>query len=166
MAAIWPGPFEQILNLPLPGCCIWNWTEIGPGVSEEKPFEKVDDANADNEGWISVYTICCPGAFGSGELKKKTSGALETIIQNHFKSHMPGLRLISTVSFLKLEIGMNSRICYIFWENVLRIASLDLHHCWDLGTGPLTRWIWQMNVYWRVTSKISWFWYLEAVGTK
>ena len=31
-----PGPFQQIFNLPLPGCCIWNLTEIGPAVSEEK----------------------------------------------------------------------------------------------------------------------------------
>ena len=40
--AMWPGPFEQILDPLLPGCCIWNLTEIGPAVSEEKLFENVD----------------------------------------------------------------------------------------------------------------------------
>ena len=43
-----PGPFEQIFNLLLPGCYIWNLIEIGPAVSEEKSFEKVDDTNADD----------------------------------------------------------------------------------------------------------------------
>ena len=37
-----PGPFEQIFNLPLPGCCIWNLIEIGPPVSKEKLFETVN----------------------------------------------------------------------------------------------------------------------------
>ena len=62
-----PKPFEQIFNISLPGCCIWNLIEIGPAVSEEKLFEKVD--NADDRRWITVYTISSPGAFGSGELK-------------------------------------------------------------------------------------------------
>ena len=56
--------FEQIFNLPLPGCCIWNLIEIGPAVSE-KSFEKVDDPN---DGSL-IYTISSPEAFGSGELK-------------------------------------------------------------------------------------------------
>ena len=66
---MWPGPFEQICNLPLPGCCIWNLIGIGPAVSEEKSFEKVDNADADDGRRITVYTISSIGAFGSGELK-------------------------------------------------------------------------------------------------
>ena len=38
-------PFEQVFNLPLPGCRIWNLIEIGLVVSEKKLFEKVDDAD-------------------------------------------------------------------------------------------------------------------------
>ena len=38
----WPGPFEQTLDTLLPRCRIWNLIEIGPAVSEEKSFEKVD----------------------------------------------------------------------------------------------------------------------------
>ena len=65
-----PGPFEQIFNLPLPGYCIWNLIEIGPAVSEEKSFEKVEDAHdTDNGQQITVYTISSPRAFGSSELK-------------------------------------------------------------------------------------------------
>ena len=65
-----PRPFEQISNLILPGCCIWNLIEIGPAVSEEKSFEKVNDADdADDGRRITAYTISSPGAFGSGELK-------------------------------------------------------------------------------------------------
>ena len=41
--AVIPGPFEQIFNLPLPGCCIWNLIEIGQATSEAKSSEKVDD---------------------------------------------------------------------------------------------------------------------------
>ena len=52
--AMWPGPFEQILNLPLPGCCIWKKMEIGPGVSEEKQFEKDDDTDATDDGSLSI----------------------------------------------------------------------------------------------------------------
>ena len=56
--AMWPGPFEQILNPPLQGCSIWNLIEIGPGVSEKKSYEKVDDAddNDDNadDGSLSI----------------------------------------------------------------------------------------------------------------
>ena len=55
-----PGPFEQIFNLPMLGCCILNLIEIGPAVSEQKFFEKVD---------INVYTISFSRGFGSGELK-------------------------------------------------------------------------------------------------
>ena len=40
-----PEPFEQIFNLPLIGCCIKNLTETGLAGSEEKSFEKVDDAD-------------------------------------------------------------------------------------------------------------------------
>ena len=40
-----PRLFEQISNLPLPECCIWNLNEIGPVVSEEKSFEKIDNTD-------------------------------------------------------------------------------------------------------------------------
>ena len=40
-----PGPSEKIFSLQFPGCCILNLIEIGPVVSEEKSFEKVDDTN-------------------------------------------------------------------------------------------------------------------------
>ena len=53
---------------------------------------------------------------------------LETIIQNHFKSHMPRLMLISTVSSLKLlEIGNHSLHLLCPLLNVLMIAALDSH---------------------------------------
>ena len=42
-----PGAFEQIFNLPLPVCCIWNLILIGPVVSEKKSFEKGYDATDD-----------------------------------------------------------------------------------------------------------------------
>ena len=45
MAAIlvmWPGPFEQLFVLPIPGGYIWNFVTIGLVVSEEKSFEIVD----------------------------------------------------------------------------------------------------------------------------
>ena len=93
---------------------------------------------------------------------KPLLGTLETIIQNHFKSHMLGLRLISTVSFLKLlEIGMHSLHLLYPLRNILRIASLDSHYWWDLGTSPLTHWPRWMNVCWCVTGKIFWvlFWF-------
>ena len=67
--AMIPIPFEQILNLLLPGCCLWNLIEIGPGILEEKSIEKVDDA--DDGRQITVYTINYPVAFGSGGLKIK-----------------------------------------------------------------------------------------------
>ena len=38
-----PVPFEWIFKQLLPGGCIWNLSETGPAVSEEKPFEKVDE---------------------------------------------------------------------------------------------------------------------------
>ena len=51
-----PGPFEHILYLVLPGCCIWNLTEISLVVSE-KLCEKADNAddtdNAD-DGPLSI----------------------------------------------------------------------------------------------------------------
>ena len=55
-----PGPFEQILNLPLSGCCIWNLIEISPVFSEKKSFEKVNDADdadgpdKEDEGSLSI----------------------------------------------------------------------------------------------------------------
>ena len=64
--AMRPGLFEQIFNLPLPGCCIWNLIEIDSAVSEEKLFEKVA---VDHGGRTTIYTISSRRAFGSGELK-------------------------------------------------------------------------------------------------
>ena len=43
--------------------------------------------------------------------------------------------------------------------NLLRIASLDSHHWWDLENSPLIRWPWWMYVSWCVTSKLFWFWF-------
>ena len=40
---------------------------IGPVVSEEKSFESVDGRRTTE----AYHTISSPGAFGSGELKKK-----------------------------------------------------------------------------------------------
>ena len=91
---------------------------------------------------------------------KTLLGILETIIQNHFKSHMLGLMLIGIVSFLKLlEIGMHSLHLLYPLLNVLRFASLDSHHWWDLENSPLIRWPWWMYVSWCVTSKLFWFWF-------
>ena len=39
--AMRPGPFEQIFNIPLPG----NLREIGPAVSDQQIFVKMDDAD-------------------------------------------------------------------------------------------------------------------------
>ena len=91
---------------------------------------------------------------------KPLLGILETIIQNHFKSHMLGLKLIGIVSFLKLlEIRMHSLHLLYPLLNVLRIASLDSHHWWDLENSPLIRWPWWMYVSWCVTGKLFWFWF-------
>ena len=79
MAAIlvmWPGRFEQLFVPPTPGGYIWNLVTIGPVVSEEKSFEIVDGRRTtDDDGrrrtTEPAYTISSPGAFGSGELKKR-----------------------------------------------------------------------------------------------
>ena len=61
---------------------------------------------------------------------KPLLGILETIIQKHFKSHILGLMFLGIVSFLKLlEIGMYSLQLLYPLLNLLRIASLDSHHC-------------------------------------
>ena len=39
----------------------------------------------------------------------------------------------------------------------LRTLSLDSHHLWDLETSLCNRWLWWMNVYWCITSKILMF---------
>ena len=63
------------------------------------------------------------------DLKKTLLDTLETTIQNHFKSHMPELMLISIVSSLKLsETGMHALHLLDPLLNVLRIPSLDSHH--------------------------------------
>ena len=68
--------------------------------------------------------------------------------------------LIGIVSFLKLlEIGMHSLHLLYPLLNVLRIASLDSHHWWDLENSPLIRWPWRMYVSWCVTSKLFWIWF-------
>ena len=91
---------------------------------------------------------------------KSLLGILEIIIQNHFKSHMLEPMLIGIVSFLKLlEIGMHSLHLLYPLLNLLRIASLDSHHWWDLENSPLIRWPWWMYVSWCVTSKLFWFWF-------
>ena len=43
--------------------------------------------------------------------------------------------------------------------NLLRIASLDSHHWWNLENSPLIRRPWWMYVSWCVTSKLFWFWF-------
>ena len=64
-----------------------------------------------------------------GQASIPVDDALETIIQNHFKSHMPELMLIGTVYSLKLlEIGMNFLHLLYPLLNIVRIASLDSHH--------------------------------------
>ena len=66
MLVMWPRPFEQLFFPKGPGGCIWKLVAIGPVVSEEKSFEIVDGRTTE-----PAYTISSPGAFGSGELKKK-----------------------------------------------------------------------------------------------
>ena len=61
-----PGPFEQLFVPPTPGGYILNLVTMGPVLSEEKSFEIVDGRRRATE---PAYTISCPGAFGSGELK-------------------------------------------------------------------------------------------------
>ena len=51
---------------------MYNLVAIGPVVSEEKLFEIVDRWT-DRRTTKPAYTISCPGAFGSGELKSKIS---------------------------------------------------------------------------------------------
>ena len=67
---------------------------------------------------------------------KPLLGTLETIIQNHFKSHMLGLMLIGIVSFLKLlEIGMHSlhllyecsEDCISRFTSLMRSRELSSH---------------------------------------
>ena len=79
MLVMWPRSFEQLFFPKSPGGCIWNLVAIGPVVSEEKSFEIVDgrrmtDGRRTDDGRRTTepaYTISSPGAFGSGELKKK-----------------------------------------------------------------------------------------------
>ena len=97
--------------------------------------------------------------FKKNPLRHTRNCTQETTIQNHFKSHMPELMFIGTVSSQKLlEIGMHSLHMLYPLLKVLRIASLDSHHWWDLGTSPLPRWPCWMNVCWHVASEIFWFW--------
>ena len=71
MLVMWPRSFEQLFFPKRPGCCIWNLVAIGPIVSEKKSFEIVDGRRTDDGRTTEpAYTISCPGAFGSGELKK------------------------------------------------------------------------------------------------
>ena len=66
MLVMWPRPFEHLFFPKVPGGCIWNLVAIGPVVTEEKSFEIADRRTTE-----PAYTISSPGAFGSGELKKK-----------------------------------------------------------------------------------------------
>ena len=45
---------------------------IGPVVTEEKSFEIVDGRTDDGRATEPAYIISSPGAFGSGELKRKS----------------------------------------------------------------------------------------------
>ena len=52
--------------------------------------------------------------------------------------------------------------CNLFcW--VLRTLLLDSHHLWDLETSLCNCWPWWMNVYWCVTSKVFWFWFIRSL---
>ena len=72
MLVMWPRSFEQLFFPKGSGGCIWNLVAIGPVVSEEKSFEIVDGRRTDGRRTTEpAYTISSPGAFGSGELKKR-----------------------------------------------------------------------------------------------
>ena len=116
--AMRPGSFEQSLNLPLPGCGIWNMIEISPGVSEEKPFEKVDDA--DNDG--SVYTISSRGAFGPGELK------IFKMVINTQRNIWCGYLLKSP------QHGDSNKYPHVSWKEWAKSKTLVIEQitlCWD-----------------------------------
>ena len=71
MLVMWPRSFEQLFFPKVPGGSIWNLVAIGPVVLNEKSFEIVDgrmDGPTD-DGACLYYKL--PGAFGSGELKRK-----------------------------------------------------------------------------------------------
>ena len=91
MAAIlvmWPEPFEQLFVPPIPGGYIWNLVTIGPVVSEEKSFEIVDGRRRTTE---PAYTISSPGAFGSGELKKKYTNFNSQLSGDYQTLHGPSM---------------------------------------------------------------------------
>ena len=57
--------------------------KFGPVVSEEKSFEIVD-------GWTTepAYTISSPGAFGSGEIKKRAVTKQDSWYKLAFAHHI------------------------------------------------------------------------------
>ena len=87
---------------------------IGPVVSEEKLFEIVDGRTTDGRRTTEpAYTISSPGAFGSGELKKKKKfcfvggGGLEEV---------NGARV--SEFFQRIQISKTKKYIYIFFFGV------------------------------------------------
>ena len=72
---MWPRHYEQIFLPPSHGGSICNLVSNGLVVLEEMSFENVEEANAaaniNDVQRTTAYPIGSPGAFGTGELKRK-----------------------------------------------------------------------------------------------
>ena len=111
---MWPRPFEQFFVPLTPGGYIWNLVTIGPVVSEEKSFEIID-------GWRTepAYTISSPGAFGLGELKKKTRQSQKVMTAPTICNCGLGLG----PSMLKQEFVQDIVVILIFMWSYIKISS-------------------------------------------
>ena len=151
MLVMWPRSFEQLFFPKGPGGCIWNLVAIGLVVSEKKSFETVDGRRTDGRRTTEpAYTISSPGAFGSGELIKKSWG-LEALYRSHENSAKQLNNQITICTFVLKNSASDGGMCEKYLQSFLlryvqNYAKLLITVCVKMIFTRFWQWYVQNNI--------------------